>query len=437
MRLAAMRVTEREYEFIWSSHHILLDGWSHPLLLRELHELYQSLIEHRAARVEPSRPYRHYIEWLQARDMARAGEFWRKALEGFSTPTPLVVASPPEDGAEPEYFEQQVELTSSESREAESLARAAAVTLNTVSQAAWGLLLSRYSGEPEVVFGATVSGRPPELSGVESMVGLFINTLPVRVRVDETAGVAQWLQRLQDQQAEAREFEYTPLVEVQRWSEVPRETPLFESLLVFENYPDAPSFTAEEDPGGSEATDPSEPVVPLERTNYPLTVAVIPGDRICVRITYDANQIETHAITGMLGHYRALMVDMARHVGQPVSCLSLVGEAERRRLLTEWNDTGRDPGQFAPVSRMVEEQARLAPTAPAVDSPAGTLTYGQLNARANHLARRITALRLGPKPLIAICAERSPKWRLRCWPRSRPAALTCRSTRRIQRSAWP
>jgi hypothetical protein len=138
MRLAAMRVTEREYEFIWSSHHILLDGWSHPLLLRELHELYQSLIEHRAARVEPSRPYRHYIEWLQARDMARAGEFWRKALEGFSTPTPLVVASPPEDGAEPEYFEQQVELTSSESREVEGLGRAAEVTLNTVAQAAWG-----------------------------------------------------------------------------------------------------------------------------------------------------------------------------------------------------------------------------------------------------------------------------------------------------------
>ena len=277
--------------------------------------------------------------------MARAGEFWRKALEGFSTPTPLVVASPPEDGAEPEYFEQQVELTTSESREVESLGRAAAVTLNTVVQAAWGLLLSRYSGEPDVVFGATVSGRPPELAEWNPWWGCSSTRCRYACGWTRPRGVDQWLRRLQDQQAEAREFEYTPLVEVQRWSEVPRETPLFESLLVFENYPDAPSFTAEEDPGGSEATDPSEPVVPLERTNYPLTVAVIPGDRICVRITYDANQIETHAITGMLGHYRALMVGMARHVGQPVSCISLVGEAERRRLLADWNDTGRDPGQ--------------------------------------------------------------------------------------------
>ena len=186
-----------------------------------------------------SRPYGDYIAWLQQQDLSQAEAFWRQTLKGFTTPTVLNVGQDHESSSQQgeRYAEQQLRLSAAETAALQALAQQHHLSLNTLVQGAWAILLSRYSGQEDVVFGATVAGRPTDLAGIESMIGLFINTLPVRVQVTPAALLLPWLQELQSQQVEARQYEYSPLVQVQGWSDVPRGLPLFESLLVFENYP--------------------------------------------------------------------------------------------------------------------------------------------------------------------------------------------------------
>ena len=317
MRFALLRIGDGEMRFCWTSHHILLDGWSQPRLWQELYEIYHSLVEGRSAQLEPTRPFRHYIQWLQSQDLTAAERYWREALRGFATPTPLGFGQPGDEDGLKDYRELQIELSATETASVERLGREASVTLNTVVQGAWGLLLSRYSGEQDVVFGATVSGRPPDLTGVHAMIGLFINTLPVRIRVNGSDPVDVWLQNIQVQQAEARQFEHTPLAQLQGWSEVSRGTPLFETLLVFENYPGAPSFGGELD-GVQDTAEPDEPAIPLERTSYSITIAVVPAEQLCVRLTYDAERFTETSARHLLAHYRTILSGLANGIGQRV-----------------------------------------------------------------------------------------------------------------------
>ncbi|HEV7763739.1 MAG TPA: amino acid adenylation domain-containing protein, partial [Thermoanaerobaculia bacterium] len=410
MRFAIFRISDDEIQFLWTSHHILLDGWSHPKVLAELHALYDALVDGSDPQLEPVRPYRHYIEWLEQQDLSKAEVFWRETLKGFTTPTPLVIAGPTVE-AEKDYFEQYLELSAEKSAAIERVARESAVTANTVAQAGWALLLSRYSGENDVLFGAVVAGRPTALTGVERMVGLFINTLPVRVRINPAGTVSLWLKDLQRQQIDAREFEHTPLSQVQGWSDVRRGSSLFDSLFVFENYPDIPSFTSDDDAPETEGV-PSEPTVPMERTNYLLTVAVVPGSRWILRLTYESTRIPHDAIRRLLGHYRTILTSIARQPEQPTRSIPLLSASERHELLHAWNATERTEPPLVLAHQAFEQQAALTPRAIAVDFDPEHLTYAELNSKANQLAREILTsetLRLcdSATRIVAIALERS------------------------------
>jgi len=212
-----------------------MDGWSVPVVLSEVMRFYEANCAGKVERLPRARPYADYIGWLQKQDLKQAEEFWRGMLRGFGSSTRLGVERG-EREARGEGFERRAIHVGRGVREAlEQLRQRHRLTLNTVVQGAWGLLLSRYSGERDVVFGATTSGRPADLSGIEGMVGVFINTLPVRLQFGDEDSVLECLQRLQTQQIEARRYEYSPLVRIQGWSEVPRSQPLFENILVFEN----------------------------------------------------------------------------------------------------------------------------------------------------------------------------------------------------------
>src|SRR6185369_7680989 len=218
--------------------HLLMDGWSLPLLLKEVFSYYEAYSQGRELQLETSRPYEDYIGWLLEQDMAAAETYWRRRLAGFTEPTPLPAKR--NAGDQPKasgYAELKRQLSTEATDQLRRCSRQQQVTLNTVVQAAWALLLSRYSGAQDLVYGATVSGRPPELVGVEEMVGLFINTLPVRVELSSEQMVGEWLRELQRRQVEMRQYEFSPLVEVQGWSEVGRTRTLFDSIVVFENYP--------------------------------------------------------------------------------------------------------------------------------------------------------------------------------------------------------
>src|SRR5581483_3085972 len=239
LRMALHHLSDERVHVGWSFHHLLLDGWSVASVVGEVFACYQAIKQGSRLALPARRSYGDYLIWLQQQALTQAEGYWRAQLRGFSAPTPLGVDRPgyPQQESSDNYHNYSLLLSATTTAGLQRLAREQQVTLNTLVQGAWALLLARYSGQDDVVFGATVSGRPAGLAGVEEMVGLFINTLPVRVQVCAEQRLIPWLQQLQEQQAEARQYEYSPLTQVQGWSEVPRGQPLFESLLVFENYP--------------------------------------------------------------------------------------------------------------------------------------------------------------------------------------------------------
>jgi amino acid adenylation domain-containing protein len=403
MRLTLIQMSEDTFQFIWSHHQMLLDGWSKSLLLKEVFAWYEAFCRGQEFRSERSRPYGDYIDWLQQQDLSKAEAFWRAALQGFTGPTPLSVGRDPGYLADHEESagSQQLSVSQTTTAALRSLARQHQLTLNTLVQGTWALLLNRYSGEEDVLFGVTVAGRPATLVGVEAMVGLFINTLPLRVRISPKASLLPWLKALQTQQFELREYEYSPLVAVQGWSELPRGLPLFESILVFENYPGDRSLRQQ---GGSL---PMRNVRSIERTNYPLTVTAVPGAELSLRINYDRQRFDPATIRRMLGHLQTLLEGMVADPFQPLASLPLLTAAEWQQLLVEWNDTATAYAPERCLHALFEAQVERTPEALAVRFEDQTLTYRELNARANQLAHHLRGLGVGPEVLVGLCVERS------------------------------
>ncbi len=402
MRLALMRVADDACDFVWCYHHALLDGWSVPLLMREVFAFYDAFQRRQELRLAPPRPYRDYIAWLKKQDATRAEAFWRRTLAGVTAPTPLTVdrTSTGDDG----YAEQEIRLPVEATHALQSFARKHQLTTNTLVQGAWALLLSRYSGEESVVFGATVSGRPADLPGAETMIGLFINTLPVRVHAPPEAPPTTWLKELQAQQFEMRQYEYSSLIQVQGWSGVPRGQPLFESILVFENYPIVEALS--EQAGSLEILN----LQSAEQTNFPLALVAGVSGELMLKILYDKSRFDAGAIQRMIGHLQTLLDGLAASLdGQPGSLgdVPLLTAAERHQLLIEWNDTAAEFPADHCVHQLFESQVERTPEAVAIVCNGQRLTYAELNRKANRLAHHLQTLGVKPETLVGICLERS------------------------------
>ncbi|MBV8349636.1 MAG: AMP-binding protein, partial [Mycolicibacterium sp.] len=384
-------------------HHLLMDGWSSFLILKDVLAFYGALSEGRDCRLEPVRPYRDYIHWLQRQDRLQAEEFWRRKLKGFAAPTPLL-GSQAAGGYEHQDYEAAQEVSAvppSLTAALQSFARRHNLTLSTIVQGAWAILLSRTSGEEDVVFGSVVSGRPPDLMGAESMVGLFINTLPVRARLSPDQTVLPWLKSFQDELAELRQYEHSPLTEVQRLSDAPRDQPLFESLLSFDNYPVDASAR-----GRVDAVQVSNMRV-IGPINYPLSLVVVPREELSIRVSYDPRRFDAATIGRMLGHFQTLLEEVVTDPDRRLAELPLLTEAERRQVLVEWNRTEAAFPKDRCLHELFEEQVERTPDAIAAAFEGRRLTYRGLNARANQLARHLQGLGVGPDTLVAICVERS------------------------------
>ncbi|MEH2355889.1 amino acid adenylation domain-containing protein [Nostoc sp.] len=401
MRFTLIRVDDDTYEFVWSFHHLLIDGWSWPILCKEVFVFYNALLKGNYLYLNTPRPYRYYINWLQQQDLKAAETFWRQQLHGFTSPTRLLLdRREAHNLQQPKtYHEQHCCLSATITAALQSQAQQYHLTLSTFVQAAWALLLGRYTDESEVVFGATVSGRPPTLSGVESMVGLFINTLPVRVKVPTATPLWQWLRKLQAQQVERSQYSWCPLVEIQAISEIPQELPLFESIVVFENYPHDTSLS---NPGGSIQITKRRVI---EQTNYPLTVIAVPGQELSLRILYDGSRFDGETINRMMGHLVTLLEGMIANIEQTVAEIPMLTATEQRQILV-WNDTQRDYPHKC-IAQLFEEQVERTPDAVAVSFQSQQLTYQQLNCQANKLAHHLQKLGVKPEVRVGICVERS------------------------------
>ena len=303
MRLALLKLNEKSYRLVWSFHHILLDGWSGAIAIKEVFDQYQALGRGEELGLPPARPYRDYVNWLNRQDAAKAEVFWRKALEGFSECSLLPTARETShtNGSPRRTCYRQISLGAGTAAALQNLAQTHQMTFYTMLQGAWALLLNHYSGKRDIVFGSTVSGRPPTLDGADEMVGLFMNTVPMRARFSDDQLLLPWLGELQRLQFSMTSHETTPLTQILDWCEVPFSSRLFQTLLVFENYP-WKEMLGEGD-GSLEICELESGVT----SDYPLAVLVKPDSEWTVQFIYDGQQFETETIDRMLRDFRTIL----------------------------------------------------------------------------------------------------------------------------------
>ena len=397
-RVVVVRTGDAQYAVVWSFHHLLLDGWSAHAVLHEVSESYLARATGTTAPIECVRPYRDYIAELTREDPG-AEAFWRERLAGFATPTPLGIDRRRTDVAGARYARDDFALSAEQSARLRAFAREHRVTLNTVFQGAWAVVLGRYAGSADVVLGATVTTRPSTIDGVERMVGLFLNSIPVRVQIPTDDCVAEWLRVLQEVQSESRAHEGTPLADIQRWSEIPQGTSLFDSLLVFENYPVAESSRE------ARAVEFGAPDI-IERTHYPLTLAVIPGPRIVVRAMFDATRFTDDAIARLHGHLATVLDAIASAPDARVGDLEILPAAERR-LLRSFSATSLPALGEETVHARFAAAAASRPDAVALSTDDGTITYGELARRVNRMARVLRAHGAGRRTFVGLAMRPS------------------------------
>ncbi|WP_414941211.1 amino acid adenylation domain-containing protein [Amycolatopsis sp. cmx-11-51] len=389
-RFTVIRTRTDRHRLAFTAHHILVDGWSTPVLVRDLFTLYTEGPDALPA----ATPYRDYLEWLSGQDQGAAEQAWRNVLSGLSEPT--LLTTPEKRWHEPAPGEVTVDLDPATVDALSSAARQHGLTLNTVVQGAWAILLGWLTQRDDVVFGTTVSGRPPVLPGIETMVGLFINTLPVRARPQPANSVLNLLTAMQEQQSRLDEHQYLGLAEIQR---VAGHGELFDTLTIFENYP----LTA-----APEQSDRAEldmlGVTGREGTHYPLALSIVPGPgTLRLRMAFRADLFEEEWITATLDRLIGILAQTAVDPTVPIGRLKIISAGELDRVLTVPNDTGREYPQWS-VAALVEATAERTPDAVAVS---GALTYRELNERANRLAHLLIARGAGPEQIVALMMPRT------------------------------
>ncbi|NIX91855.1 non-ribosomal peptide synthase/polyketide synthase [Pseudomonas fulva] len=396
LRLTLARTGDDRYQLIYTSHHILLDGWSNSQLLGEV-------LQHYAGQALQSLNgrYSDYIGWLQRQDKQASEAFWRAQFATLEEPTWLSRALKCAATGQTGQGEFKWRLDAAMTEQLHGFARQQKVTLNTLVQAAWLLLLQRYTGHDSVAFGATVAGRPTQLQGIEQQIGLFINTLPVVARPEPQLALAGWLQTVQGINLALRDHEHSALSDVQRWAGQGGDG-LFDTLLVFENYPVSEALQQ----GGVSDLHFGD-VHSHEQNNYPLTLSVSTGADLLLHYSYDAAQFSAERMAQVAGHLAHLLAQMTD--GSPQRCLGELKLFEEGRQRAPVQDWGMAAGQYpslAPAHVLFEQQAQRVPNHTALITETTELTYAQLNAAANRLAHRLIAQGVGPDVLVGIAVER-------------------------------
>ncbi|PWC46895.1 hypothetical protein TSA6c_09100 [Azospirillum sp. TSA6c] len=400
MRLALIRCAAGRCLLLWSRHHLVVDGWCSILLLDEVLERYRARLAGEVPILPARRPFRDHIAWTLRQDSSRSAAFWRSALAGVEAATPLPLLAPapestPETGSAIP-LSRGIVLDEVETARLTAAARGLGVTLNTLVQGAWGLVLAARSGHDDVLFGVTSAGRPADLDGAEHMLGVFINTLPLRVRAPGLRRLGDYLRGIQADNAAMREHEHSALADIQAQAGI---GPLFDTLLVFQNLPMLEGRRRRV--GALELRQRAN----VERTHYGLTVEVFPGETLGATIDADARRIDAAALTRIAEGFRAALLSLARGAATPLAALPRMGEAEAQAL-RRWAVT---PAPYSLSPGWVERvAARVAahPDRIAARCDGATLTYGALWQRSERLARGLAAAGVRPDDAVALLAPR-------------------------------
>jgi amino acid adenylation domain-containing protein len=396
-RVHLFRLAGDAWRMVWTIHHAVIDGRSIQLVLDEVFAHYDAAGDGRPAPERPTpRPFADYVAWQAERDTAADEAYWRGALAGLAAPTPLPAPTRrPAEG----LGRRHLRLSAAATDALRALASAQGATLDTLVQAAWALVLARHAGADEAVFGSVRGGRH-WAPGAADAVGLFINTVPVRLAVPARATVAEWLRDVRRAGIALRGHEHLPLTEIRRCTDVPGDTPLFESILNFEH---ASLGGAMRRGGGGWGRRETRL---LTRTGFPLTLTVYAEEEMLLRADFARARLDDGGVDALLRQVAAALAGMAAAPGRPVAELPLLDDGERARAVHGWNRTARAfPAET--LHARFEAWADRTPGAPALADEGGVLTYAQAEAAANRLANHLRAGGVGPETRVAVCLERS------------------------------
>nr|WP_267497724.1 non-ribosomal peptide synthase/polyketide synthase [Paenibacillus farraposensis] len=406
LRVSVLRTGEQTYRFYWSFHHIIMDGWCVPIMMQEVFEHYAAIQEQREPELSVVLPYSQYIEWLDRQNPEEAATYWSKYLEGYEQQTqlPQEIQENPQsrtEGYVPEEF--VCDLGEELTHRMQLISKQYQVTINTLMQTAWGLVLQRYNSSRDVVFGSVVSGRPAEITGIETMIGLFINTIPVRVRADEGAAFADVLKATQEQALASNAYDTYPLYEIQARTE--QKQSLISHIMVFENYPMEQQIeqSASTDEDDFEITNVSM----FDQTSYDFNLIVIPGEAVRISFRYNSLVYKQASVERMQGHFVHVLEQITANPNLLVSELEVATREEMMQILKQFNATAADYPKDKTIHQMFEEQAERTPEQTAVVFGESRLTYRELNERANRLARTLRAEGVQADQLVGLMAERS------------------------------
>ncbi len=406
--LRLIRVGEARYWFMMSNHHILIDAWCRSLLMNDFFEIYLALGEGRDAQLATPPRYRDYIAWLQRRNLSEPRQWWQQNLKGFERTTPIPSDRPflrehAGHSGGMVVGDCYTRLDAHDGAQLRELAQAHQLTVNTFAQAAWALVLRRVSGDRDVVFGVTVAGRPVDMPEMQHTVGLFINSIALRVQLPEDGqpcSVRQWLNGLLDSNMQLREYEYLPLVTIQEHSELPKGQPLFDSLFVFENAPvdttvldRAHSLNATSDSGRT-------------HTNFPLTAVCYPGDDLGLHLSYDQRYFDESTVQGLLAEFKRLLLALVQGFHGDMADLPLMGEQERDFLVHGCNQSEHAYPLERSYVELFEAQVAAHPQRIAASCLDRHWSYEELNRRSNGLGHALIAAGVGLDQPVALLAER-------------------------------
>ena len=401
-RLTLYRTGDQTCEFVWTWHHVILDAQSVGILLQELMATYDALSAGREPDLAAPRPYRDFIVWQAQQDAGRATAFWKGALDGLTAPTFPEVGFTGVPAAAPEYAERETRLTRDDTAALNAFVAQHRITVNTMVQGAWALILSHYARADDVVFGATRNGRRSVLGGdpsVDRMVGLLINTLPVRVRIPAGQSVVAWLQQIRSDQVAVRDMEHSSLTDVQAASAIPASVPLFDTLLLFANERLATAYNA---------IDPRCTHFRIvEKTTYPITLHGYSEAELILRFEYYTARFDDASIARMLDQLTTVLRGMVANGDRPVREMQLLSPEARHQLVETWNQTACAYPSDRCAHEWIAGTAARDPARIAVEDATGAMSYGELDAAANRLARHLQQLGVGRGSLVAICLDRT------------------------------
>ncbi|KRF09858.1 non-ribosomal peptide synthetase [Paenibacillus sp. Soil787] len=404
MHIAVFQTANQEYQFIWSHHHILMDGWGLGIVINRLFQIYEALKHNKTLPHEAVYPFSDYIKWLEKQDKDESLAYWQTYLNGYEQSAHIPKASAVADGL---YQKQEISFVIDETTTGRiaQLASSSQTTVSTVFQTIWGLLLSKYNHTNDVVFGSVVSGRPSQVKGIEKMVGLFINTIPVRISYQAEQSFGSLLAEAQRNALASEANHFVPLYEIQ--SHNGHKQDLFDHILIFENYPVAKELQNNGWEGvlGFAIND----VYVEEQTNYPLNIVVAPGAEMGIKLSFNAAVYSAEWMNSIEGHMKQIIAQVVADPQVLLKQIEIVTEQEKRQILHSFNDTEiRYPqDQEQTLHVLFEKQAEKTPDQAAIVCGDLSMTYRELNERANRLARVLREKGVGKDQIVAIMTDRS------------------------------